>query len=111
MSDKPAEILLFEFLSETADAAGVDDLLYQIDIHDTIYQSIDQKKPWGVRISDAVGEMAPGNGRAASEFDVDLTLVCFARVEGKNQKQRGEALQKVFDIQLAVCEAATGENK
>lgn len=97
---KPAELDLFDFLQERVDASSPDDVIYQLEIHDTVYQSITKNK--GVRISDAVATVAPGPGGGMREVNALVILACFVKVEGKNQKQRSEATQAVFDLQQAV---------
>jgi hypothetical protein len=98
---KPAEILLFDFLAEKFDASASGSVLYELELHDTVHQSITKKQ--GVRISEANGDLAPGPGGGVKECDVDLILICFAAVEGKDKKQRQEALAAAFDIQMAVA--------
>lgn len=97
---QPVEILLFEFLTEAFAASAPDSVLYPLELHDTVYRSI--TKPAGVRISEAVGDLAPGPGGGLGEHDVDLILACFSRVAGKDKKERQDALQQVFDITIAV---------
>lgn len=97
---KPAEINLYDFLKDTLDASASDSLLYELELHDTIHQSI--TKPLGVRISEAVGMLAPGPGGGLKEVDVDLILICYAKIAGNDKKQRQDALQQVFDISVAV---------
>lgn len=96
----PAEILLFEFLQESIDASGADDVIYAIELHDTIYQKITKDR--GLRISDAVSDMAPGPGGDMREFNARIVLVCFAKVGGKDKKDRQPALTDVFQLQQAV---------
>jgi hypothetical protein len=102
--DKPAEILLFDYLAECQNAAAVDDVIYPLDLHDTIYQAIKDKKPNGIRISDAVGDLAPEPGGGLKEYDVSVQIVCYAKVTGTDKKQRQDALITVFAIQRAVCQ-------
>jgi hypothetical protein len=98
---KPAEILIFEYLEERFNAAAQDDVLYGLELHDTIYQTI--TKDNGVRVSDASGGISPAAGGVIKEFDVTVVLVCFARVAGVEKTERQEAVQTVFDIQMAVA--------
>lgn len=103
MADKPAELLLFEFLSEQiASVTDREDLLYEMELHDTIYQTI--KKSYGWRISDVVSDFSPGPGGGLKEFDAELTLVCYAKVEGPDKKDRAAALQKAFELQVKALE-------
>lgn len=100
--DKPAEILLFDFLAEKQAEASPDDVIYDLDIHDTIHQAITDKKPKGVRISDATGEMAPTATGGIREYNVELVIVCYAKVEGVNKKERQASLIAVFEIQSEI---------
>lgn len=102
--EKPAEILLFDFLTEKIDAATPGDVPYELDLHDTVYQSMKAEKPRGIRISDAVGDLAPEPGGGLKEYDVSLQLVCFAKVEGTDKKARQPAVCDVFAIEKWVCE-------
>lgn len=97
---KPAEILLFDFLTEEFAASAVGSLLYDLELHDTVYQKI--TKPCGLRISEATGDLSPGPGGGLKEVDVDLVLICYARIEGKDKTERQEALQKAFEIQQEI---------
>lgn len=94
---KPVEILVYEFFDEAFAAAVSGTLLHGLELHDTTYQKIATDK--GVRISEAVGKLLPGPGGGLKEWDVDLIVVCYARVRGKDKRARQEALQQVFDIQ------------
>ena len=102
MADKPAEILLFDFLAEKLDLAVPDDVLFQIELHDTTYQKI--TKPRGVRISEAVGDLAPGPGGGLEEHDVLLILSIYSRITGKEKTDRQPALADVFATTKAVCQ-------
>lgn len=106
--DKPAEILLFDYLTEQVEAAAAGDVLFEIELHDTVYQSITKTR--GVRISDAVGDMSPGPAGEIKEFNVDLQIVCYAKVEGKDKKQRQEALTAVFAIQQEMYRVLIGDS-
>lgn len=97
-TDKPGEFLLFDFLTEQIAAAGEGDALFEIELHDTIYQSI--TRPQGIRISDATSYMSPTSD-GVKEFNIDLQLVCFAKVEGKNKKERQDALTAAWRLQKA----------
>lgn len=100
-TNKPAELLLFDFLTERR-AASVDGDAFNGDdfeIHDTIFQSITKGR--GVRISDATQDMQPG--ATSKEYNATGQIVAFAKVEGKNQKERAAAMQSVFEIQQAVA--------
>lgn len=99
--DKPAEILLFDFLRERIDAAVPESPLFDLELHDTVYQTITKER--GVRISEAVGDLSPGPD-SIREYDVELIVTCFSKVLGKNVKDRQPALISVFGIQKAVYE-------
>jgi hypothetical protein len=101
MADKPVEILLFDFLKEKFDLAVPDEPLFQIELHDTMHQTITKLR--GVRISEANGLLAPGPGGGVGEWDVELIVTCYAKVEGKDKTERQAALQASFDIHRAVA--------
>ncbi|MEQ1646117.1 MAG: hypothetical protein ABL959_21880 [Pyrinomonadaceae bacterium] len=100
---KPAEILVFEFLTEICAASEPGSTLYELELHDTIWRSI--TKATGVRVSDADADFAPGQGGGLKEVDTKVILVPFARVEGPDTKERQAAVQKVFEIQEALIAA------
>lgn len=93
-------MLLFDYLEDQIAAAVYGDTLFELELHDTVYQKI--SKLQGVRISDAVGDLSPEPGGGLKEFNVELQIVCFARVEGKNQKDRQPAVVAVFAIQKEI---------
>ncbi len=99
---KPVELLVYEFLKASIEASVPGSVLYPLELHDTVYQTI--TKPFGIRVSDAVSDLMPDTGGGLKEFDADVHVVCFAKVEGVNQKQRAAAVQAVFDIQRAVIQ-------
>jgi hypothetical protein len=99
--DKPAEILLFDFLTDRITGALTGDPLAGLELHDTIYQKINTDR--GLRISEAVGEILPGPAAEWKEWDVALTIVCFSRVLGKEKTNRQTALIDLFQIQQATC--------
>lgn len=109
MNDKPVEILVFEFLQETVDAASSGQALSEIDVHDTVYQAPKKDRPKMIRVSDAVSDFAPIGAGELKEFDVALQIVCAVKVEGKDQKARGPALQAVFEIEKAVIGAIVAD--
>jgi hypothetical protein len=100
--DKPVEILLFDFLTDAIAAAAADSVIAGLELHDTIWQKI--TKPRGVRISDAVGDLAPGPGGDLQEFDVTVIVTCYSRVQGKEKKERQPALVDLFAIQKAIAQ-------
>lgn len=102
MGEKPVEILVFEFLQEAVDAASSGQVLYGLDVHDTIWQAFKKDRPRVLRVSDAVGDIVPIGLGEVKEFDVALQIVCCVKVEGNNQKERGPALQAVFEIEKEV---------
>lgn len=98
--DKPAEILLFDFLTEQLAAVPADSTLANIELHDTVYQKM--TKPRGVRISEAVGDLGPDTGGELKEWDVDLILVCWSKIDSTDIKNRQPALVDVFTMHKAV---------
>ncbi len=106
---KPVEILLFEFLQAACDASAAGGVLYELELHDTIYQSI--TRPRGIRISDAISTAAPDTGGGMKEYDAEIHIVCFAKIEGTDKKQRQAALQQVFDIETAVVGLLYGDQQ
>ncbi|QQS33495.1 MAG: hypothetical protein IPM50_02620 [Acidobacteriota bacterium] len=106
MSVSPVEVALFDFLSDAVEAAIDDDIepLASLDIHDTVYRSMDKAKPDGVRISDCISTFSPTNGTDLKEWDAEVQLVCYSRVKTANLKERQDALKRVFDIQSAVID-------
>lgn len=97
---KPAEVLLFEFLEAAIAAAAVDDVIYGLELHDTIFQTITKGR--GLRISDTVGSFSPKGDMVESEYDVMITIAAFSKVMGQNQNARTPAMTDVFQIQQAV---------
>jgi hypothetical protein len=107
--DKPAEILLFDFLTDAIAAAAADSVLAELELHDTVWQQI--TRPRGVRISDAVGDLAPGPGGDIEEFDVMVIVTCFSRIGGKSEKkERQPALIDVFGIQKAIAQVLRNDS-
>ncbi|MBV9242691.1 MAG: hypothetical protein JO314_11855 [Acidobacteria bacterium] len=100
---KPAEILLFDYLTERIAAAAFGDTLFELELHDTVWQTIQTNR--GIRISDAVSVLVPDSQGGMKEWDASLIITCYARVEGVDVKSRQPAVQAVFDIEQAVCDA------
>lgn len=101
--NKPAEILLYEFLREKIESTtDRESIWYELELHDTIWQPI--KTPLALRISDTISDIVPGPGGGLREWDAEITLVCYALVAGNEYAQRSVATQQVFDLQSAVCE-------
>jgi hypothetical protein len=98
--EKPAEILLFDFLTEQFAAAPVGSTLDGVELHDTVYQKITKTR--GVRISDAIGTLSPNAGGELAEFDVQIILSCWSKIDSTDIKNRQPALVNVFAIQKAV---------
>lgn len=107
MSNKPAEILVYEFLDAAKSAAPDDSLLKTMELHDTIYQDI--KTSQGVRIGEVPSEFSPTADGTFKEFNAEIPIACFARVKGTQKSNRTEAIQKVFDITLAVTQLFYGD--
>lgn len=101
---EPIEVSVFEFLDAAVNDAAVESPLEGIAVHDTVYRPIEKNQPNGVRISDCVSTIAPEPGGGMKEYDAELVLACFAKIEGADKKQRQDALKKVFEIQTAVIE-------
>ena len=99
--DKPAEILLFDFLTDQLAAVAAGSTLDQVELHDTVYQKITM--PRGIRISDAVGDLAPNVEGEMAEFDVELVLICFSKIDSSDIKNRQSALVDAFALQKAVA--------
>lgn len=105
MNDKPAEILLYDFLREKLDAAPAGSVLSpegdsdrgELGLHDTIYQQI--KTDRCIRISEVVGGFSPGPEMVWKEVDVSITLVALARVTGTEKKDRQPALSYAWELQ------------
>lgn len=98
----PVEILLFEYLKESIESAASDDLLYELELHDTIHQPIRRDK--GLRVGDSVGDFGPQAGGTLGEYDVMVVLVAYARLKGQDQQARQPALRAVYEIQRAACD-------
>lgn len=107
-TDKPAELLLFDFFTDQVTASVDGDALHgdDFELHDTIYQSITKAR--GVRISDVQSDMSPV-ADGVKEFNAAGQMVCFAKVEGKNQKERSAAMTAVYDLQKRVTGLLFGD--
>lgn len=105
MNHIPAEILLFEFLSESISGSAPDDVIYDCELHDTVYQAI--RKPKCIRISEAVSELAVDVTQEMKEFDAELVIAVCVKVEGKDKKERQASIQTLFDIQQEVTKLLT----
>lgn len=99
-SNQPVEIALYDFLRESFDAASPGTDLFELELHDTIYQKI--KTDNGVRIGEAESDWSPVGAGELKEFDAQLMVVCFSRIVGTDKTERQAALQKVFNIHRAV---------
>jgi hypothetical protein len=100
VADKPAEILLFDYLTDVIAAAAAGSTLDGLELHDTVWQKITKTR--GVRISDAVGDLQFGTSGEIEEFDVQLIVTCYSRVQGKEKKGRQPALTDVWSISKAI---------
>lgn len=107
--DKPAEILLFDFLTEQINALVGDEVLCGVELHDTVYQPIGKANRL-VRVSEAVGDLSPGPEMVVREYDVQLMLVIASRVEGKDKEDRQPALVDVFQMQKALYSLIIGDS-
>lgn len=99
---EPVENLIFAFLEEKFNETHEGDILFGIDLHDTVFKKIEKDN--GVRIGDAESEFAPNVENQLQEFDAVLTVVCFAKILGANKTERAEARKKVFQISQAVAQ-------
>lgn len=114
--DKPAEILMFDFLTEQFAAAPAGTALSlepdgdrgQLSLHDTVYQQI--ATPRVVRISEATGDFMPGPDGEWKEWDVSLRLVIAVRVTGQEKKDRQPALTFVWELQRELCKLLTEQS-
>ncbi len=102
---KPAEIVIFEFLSDSISSAPVDSPIYDCELHDTVYQTIRTKHC--IRVSEAVSELAVDVTQEMKEFDAELVIAVCVKVEGKDKKERQASIQRLFEIQQAVTKLLT----
>ena len=105
--DKPVEILVWEFFADNIAEAVPEDVLYEVELHDTTWQKI--MKPRGLRLTNSFGDMAPGPGGGMKEVDMHMQVAIYARVEGTDQSARVPAMQKVYDLERKVCEMIYGD--
>lgn len=108
MVDKPAEILLFDYLTDVIAAAAAGSTLDGLELHDTVWQKITKSR--GVRISDAIGDLQRGVSGEIEEFDVQLIVTCYSRVQGKEKKERQPALIDVWTISKAIVDALSSDS-
>lgn len=93
---------VYDYIEAARDAAIEGDALYQAELHDTVYQTIQQD--YGVRIGDCESQPSPlPGGLAMEEFDADLVVVCFARVAGPDKTDRRAARNQARGLMLAVA--------
>lgn len=102
---KPVETQLFEFLEAAVEAAVEGEVLFGVQVHDTVWQTIkktgDAVHDRGIRISEASSDLLPLNG-CFKEVNAHLTIVCFVRVAGKDKTERLSATEALFELQHAV---------
>jgi hypothetical protein len=91
---------MYDFLAGELGAALPESPLFDLELHDTIYQSITRDR--GLRISESVGDFSPGPENEEKEYDVLVILACWSRVDGQTTKDRQPALVDVYQIQKAV---------
>lgn len=101
---KPIEILLFEFFDAEIKAAKSKNPLYGIQLLDTLRDEIDHTVGKILGIGEVTSSPAPGPDGLIKEFDAFTMLVCGARVVGEDKTKGKEALQAVYEIQMAVTE-------
>ncbi|KAK0039547.1 hypothetical protein Bpfe_031032 [Biomphalaria pfeifferi] len=82
-------------------AAANDSILKSLELHDTIFQNI--KTDQGVRLGETPSDFSPMPGGELKEFDAEVPIVVFARVEGTDKTERQAALLKVFTISKAIA--------
>lgn len=107
MSDKPAEILIEEFLEAKIASAAGDSPLKDAELHDTVWKLI--TKTFGVRIGDAASQFAPVDGGQMKEFNARLVIICFSEISGKNKKERKASKQKVFEMSIEIGRLITAD--
>lgn len=104
--DKPVEILVFDFFDAEISGALQSDVLFGVQLHDTVFQGIkktgDAVTDRVIRISEATSELDPCCNWA--ERSANLTIVLAARIQGSDKTERQAALIDVFKLQKAVAE-------
>lgn len=96
-----AEHKLFTFLQGAIAAAGAEDPLHQMELHDTVHQVITRDR--GLRIGDGRSQLAPKPDGTLGEFDAEVELTCFVRVAGTDKTERLAARDGVVDLAAAVA--------
>lgn len=95
------EDLTYEFLQMAIGAATEGDILFGLELHDTVYKKIETTA--GVRIGDGDSEVSVDGQDEPKEYNGRLTLVFFALIEKASRTERAAARTKVFDISMAVA--------
>ena len=73
------EVALYEFLKETIEAADSASQLYEIALHDTLFQPLTEDV--AIRIGEVESSIAPLPGaEEAEEFDARFPLVIYSRI-------------------------------
>jgi hypothetical protein len=104
---KPAEILLFDFLADAIGVAQAGSVLFDLELHDTVYQRITKGR--GVRISESTGDFSHIGTGEIREYDVEVIVTCYSLVSGKAKQERQPALVDVFEIQKAIYTLIAGD--
>jgi hypothetical protein len=86
------------YLLEQREAvADEDDLLFELEILDSPYATI--TKDFGVQVDDANSDLAPTpGGDDLEEFDADLILVVYSRVDGPDYSDRKAARTRAIAL-------------
>lgn len=99
--NEPVEDKTFDFLEESINAAVSGETLFELELHDTIFQKINNDA--GIRIGDAESDFAPNQGDELQEYDAILTLVIYSKILGANKTERSAARKRAFEISRAVA--------
>lgn len=108
MTMKPAESLVYEFIAGLVEAADEDTDLFELEVHDTVFQKITQEA--GIRVADGTSTLSPGPGGAMKEFDADVEVVVFVRIPKETPKSRLESRDRAFTITAALVAAIVASN-
>lgn len=86
------------YLQEQRDAIDEEaDLLFELEILDSPYAKI--TKDYGVQVDDANSDLAPlPGGDELEEFDADLILIVYSRVDGPDYSDRKSARTRAIDL-------------
>ncbi len=103
----PIEIKVFDFFDDAITAAVSGDTLFGVQLHDTVYQTIqrtgDRVTDRVIRISECDSEMVQC-GLDWEEKDANLILVIAVRIQGKDKTERRDALTDLVNLFRAVAD-------